>query len=111
MGDGLTFEAKVGLAVEGFGEGGGIEDGMVKRTGWKFLWVLEITSIWNILEEFWESAILDWCPIELVTTSTTPSSSSSLPSALGSVGESAAHLSLFTTPWLLILEMGSSQLE
>ncbi|MBW0541825.1 hypothetical protein O181_081540 [Austropuccinia psidii MF-1] len=59
----------------------------------------------------WEGEVLDWWPIELGTTSTSSPSSSSLPSALGLVGESAILLITFTTPWLLILGMGTSELE
>ncbi|MBW0500195.1 hypothetical protein O181_039910 [Austropuccinia psidii MF-1] len=47
---GLTGETKAGLAVEGLGEGGGIEDGMVESIGLKFMAVCGITWLWNILE-------------------------------------------------------------
>ncbi|MBW0462344.1 hypothetical protein O181_002059 [Austropuccinia psidii MF-1] len=111
IGDCLTVETKAGLAVEGLGEGGGIENGMVERTGWKSLGVQGTTCLWNLLAEGWEGEVLDWHPAELSTTSTSSPSSSSLPSALGLVGESASHLILLTTPSVLILEMGSSELE
>ncbi|MBW0499976.1 hypothetical protein O181_039691 [Austropuccinia psidii MF-1] len=103
MDDGLTVKAKAVLAVEEPGEGGG----MVERTGWKFLGVLGITLLWNLLE----GEVLELCPEDLSTTSTSSQYSSSLPSASGSVLKFAVHLILFTTPSVLILEMGTSELE
>ncbi|MBW0532166.1 hypothetical protein O181_071881 [Austropuccinia psidii MF-1] len=107
MGDFLTGDIRAGLPVEGFGEGGGI----VKRTVSKFLGLLGITWLWSILEEGWEGEVLDWLPIELGTTLTSSPSSSSLPSSLGLVVKPEILLSLFATPWLLTLEMGTYELE
>ncbi|MBW0478724.1 hypothetical protein O181_018439 [Austropuccinia psidii MF-1] len=111
MGDGLTGETREGLEVEGFGEGRVIEDLIIETTGWKSLGVLGNTWLWNLLEAGWEGELLDWWPIELGNTSTSSPSSSSLPSALGSVGESEILLNLFTAPLLFILDMGTSELE
>ncbi|MBW0551222.1 hypothetical protein O181_090937 [Austropuccinia psidii MF-1] len=79
MGDGLTVETNAGLAVEGLGERRGIKDGMVERTGWEFLGVMGITLLWNLLAGAWEGELLDWCPADLSTTSTSSPYSSSLP--------------------------------
>ncbi|MBW0547148.1 hypothetical protein O181_086863 [Austropuccinia psidii MF-1] len=103
MGEGLTGETLAGLAVDGFGEGGGIEDGLVDRTGGEFLAIMGITLILNLLAAGWEVELLDQFPTELSTTSTSSLSSSSLPSESGLVWESAILLILFTTPFLLIL--------
>ncbi|MBW0481207.1 hypothetical protein O181_020922 [Austropuccinia psidii MF-1] len=111
MGNGLTGETREGLEVEGFWEGGGREDSIVERTCCMFLGVHGMTLLWNLLEEGWERQALDWWSMELGTTSTSSTSSSSLPSALGLVDEFAILLNILNTPWLLIPEMGNSELE
>ncbi|MBW0564482.1 hypothetical protein O181_104197 [Austropuccinia psidii MF-1] len=111
MGDGLTAGFKEGLVWEEFGDAGGMEVGMVARVGWKFLGLLGMMCIWNLLAGGWEVEVLDGRPAELETTSTSSPSNSSLPSASASGGELAIHHICFTMPSVLILEIGTSELE
>ncbi|MBW0556303.1 hypothetical protein O181_096018 [Austropuccinia psidii MF-1] len=81
MGDSLTAGFKAGLVWEECGEAGGMEVGMVARVE------------------------------ESGTTSTSSPSNSSLPSASRSGGELAIRLFCFTMTSVLILEIGTSELE
>ncbi|MBW0504633.1 hypothetical protein O181_044348 [Austropuccinia psidii MF-1] len=92
MGDGLTSGFKEGLVWEECGEAGGIE-------------------LWNLLAGGWEGELLDGWPADLGTTTTSSPSNSSLPSASRSGGQLAIRLILFTMASVLILKIGTSELE
>ncbi|MBW0470871.1 hypothetical protein O181_010586 [Austropuccinia psidii MF-1] len=68
-------------------------------------------SLWNLLAGGCEGELVDGRPEEWGITSASSPSNSSLPSESESCGELAICLIFFTLPSVLILEIGTSELE